>query len=116
MTSQAEEELDAAAMAKKLANPTAAVSGLSNNFNFTMFDGDLPGASDQTGWSYLLQPGFPFPQGNGKNILFRPAVPVFFQQPVYDGVGDGWTNEFALGDISFDLAYGRDFFSRFSKC
>ena len=77
-----EKEPDAAEMAKQMSNPTAAVASLGNNFDFTEFGGNLPDANNQRGWNYLFQAAFPFPQDNGKNILFRPAVPVLFKQPV----------------------------------
>jgi hypothetical protein len=94
-----------AEIAQELSNPTTAVASITSNLNFTEFDGKLPGAGDQRGWSYLLQPGIPFPQGNGKNVLFRPAITIFGKQPVSDGVG-GFKDKFELGDTGFDLAYG----------
>ena len=97
---------NAAEMARKLANPTAALASLTSNINFTEFTGDLPGAKDQRGWNYLFQPAFPFPQANGKNILFRPAIPLLAKQPVFDADSGDFSDEFELGDISFDLAYG----------
>ena len=97
---------DAAAMAQELSNPTAAVASLGNNFDFTEYGGNLPDANNQRGWGYLFQAGFPFPQGNGKNILFRPAIPLLFKQPVFDSTSNSWNDQFELGDIGFDLAYG----------
>jgi hypothetical protein len=93
-------------MAEKLSNPTTAVGSLANNFIFTEFEGDLPGADDQRGWNYLFQPVLPFPQRNGKNILFRPAVSVLAKQPVLDPASGEWDDEFELGDLGFDLVYG----------
>jgi len=97
---------DAAEMAAELSNPTAAVASLGNNFDFTEFGGNLPDANNQRGWNYLFQASFPFPQDNGKNILFRPAVPLLFKQPVFDSNTSTWDDQFELGDIGFDLAYG----------
>lgn len=102
----AQEEKSAAEIAAELSNPTAAVAGLSSNFNFTEYDGNLPGADDQRGWNYLFQPSFPFPQDNGKNVLLRPAIPLLLKQPVFDSATSTWSDEGALGDVSFDLAYG----------
>ncbi len=101
-----EDAPNAAEMAKKMSNPTAAVASLGNNFDFTEFGGNLPDANNQRGWNYLFQPVFPFPQDNGKNLLFRPAVPVLFKQPVFDSSDSTWDDQFELGDIGFDLAYG----------
>ena len=96
----------AAEMAEKLANPTAAVGSLANNFNFTEYGGDLPGADDQRGWNYLFQPVLPFPQGDGKSLFLRPAFPLLFKQPVLDSTSGEWGDDFALGDVSFDFVYG----------
>ena len=107
----AQEQRSADELAREMSNPTAAVSALTNSFDFTTYAGDLPGASDQTGWSYLLQPAIPFPLEGGANILFRPAIPILLDTPIYhevgiDGAGfDGSGVKF--GDIAFDLAYGK---------
>jgi hypothetical protein len=94
----------AAEMAEKLANPTTALASLTSNFDFTEYTGDLPQAGNQRGWKYIFQPVFPFPQKNGANLLFRPAVPILFKQPVF-GNGE-FSDETELGDIGFDLVYG----------
>ncbi len=93
-------------MADKLANPTAAVASLNNNLNFTWYGGGLAGADDQSGWNYLFQPVFPFPQKNGKNILLRPAFPVIFDAPVPEPGGGFRSAGVELGDIGYDLVYG----------
>jgi hypothetical protein len=103
----------AAEIAQELSNPTSAVASITSNLNFTEFDGDLPGADSQRGWNYLLQPSIPFPQENGNNVLFRPAITLFAKQPVPDGEG-GFNDKFELGDTGFDLAYG-GVFGNFGK-
>ena len=50
----AHEEKSAAEIAAELSNPTAAVTGLSINFNFTEYDGNLPDADNHRGWNYLF--------------------------------------------------------------
>jgi hypothetical protein len=55
----------------------------------------------------LFQPTFPFPLDNGASVFFRPAIPIMLDQPVYDGAEDDFDSESGLGDIAFDLAYGR---------
>ncbi len=93
-------------LALKLSNPTAPVMTLGNNFDFVMFDGDLDGASDETAFRYTFQSVFPFKRDDGSSIFFRPAIPIFFGEPVpsadggFDSVGTD------LGDIGFDLSYG----------
>ena len=96
---------DIDAIAKEMSNPTAAVASLSSNFDFASYNGTLPGAGSQSSVTYLLQPVFPFPQANGNNVLFRPAIPVPFDRPVFTGAGFEEA-DLGLGDISFDLAYG----------
>ncbi len=107
----AQDQQSADDVAREMSNPTAAVSALSSSFNFTTYAGDLPGAGDQTGWSYLLQPAIPFPLESGANIIFRPAITLIFDTPVLDPVGmDGpgfQDSGTKFGDISFDLAYGK---------
>jgi len=68
-------------IARELSNPTSALMSLNSQIDYRSFKGTLPGASDQSAWNYLFQPVFPFPQGSGANILFRPAIPVLFNQP-----------------------------------
>ena len=77
------------------------------NLQYTTYDGDLPGAGDQDSWSFIFQPSLPFPVGDkGRNILVRPAVPVLFNQPVFDGVAGTWDSAGAnLADIGFDTVY-----------
>jgi hypothetical protein len=105
-TATAEEQKSADDIARELSNPTNAMAGMGINIDFQSFDGDLPGAGDQNGFTLLFQPSLPFPQGNGYNLLVRPAIPVVFQAPVPDGMG-GFRNEgVALGNIGFDVAYG----------
>ena len=101
----ADDELSAAEMAEKLANPTQAVGQLGSNFDFTEYEGTLPGADDQRGWSYLFQPSLPFPQKNGRNLILRPAFPVLFKQPVFDATSGQFDDEFDLGDVAYDIAY-----------
>lgn len=96
-------------MADKLANPTAALGSMGNNLSYTAFDGDLPGASDESGWTYLFQPVLPFPQKNGANILFRPGIPLVLDTPVPRTGGGFDSAGVELGDIPFDLVYGRKF-------
>ncbi len=100
------ERSEAAEMAEKLANPTSAVGQLANNFDFIEFEGNLPGADNQRGWTYLFQPVLPFPQESGKNLLLRPAFPLVFKQPVFDTASGEFDDEFALGDVGFDFVYG----------
>ena len=82
--------------AKELANPNTALASLNFKFQYRTFEGDFSGADDKTSKTLLFQPSMPFPRDDGTKILFRPAVPLIF-----DDIND----ESGLGDISFDLAY-----------
>lgn len=95
----------AAEVAAKLANPNTALASLNFKFQFRGFDGDLPKAGDQTGSGLLFQPSLPFPLANGDKILWRPAVPIQFSQPVFNPVTNDFDSESGIGDIGFDLAY-----------
>lgn len=99
-------EKSAEEVAAELSNPTSALGSMASNIDFQGFDGDLPGADGQNGFTFLFQPSLPFPQSNGYNLLVRPAIPLVFQAPVPQP-GGGFANEgFDLGNIGFDVAYG----------
>ncbi|MEM1076516.1 MAG: hypothetical protein AAF665_17835 [Pseudomonadota bacterium] len=91
-------------LAKELANPGAANATLNFKFEYRTFDGDLPGADDQENFTETFQPVFPFVLSNGNNVIFRPAFPQVFDQPVFD-TDTGRFEEDAFGDIAFELLY-----------
>jgi hypothetical protein len=115
-------------VAKELSNPAGALASLFTSFEYTRYKGDLPGADDQDGWSFVFNPVLPFPVGDkGRRIIFRPLVPVPLNQPVFNqqlgvgdpilvksgahsttlipGIGQFERSDVNLGDISFDLVY-----------
>lgn len=92
-------------LALKLANPANPVMKIGNNFDYVTFDGDLPGADDQTAFRYVFLTVFPFKLANGNSILFRPGIPVLFNDPVPDGAGDFDKVGTDLGDSPYDLLY-----------
>jgi len=94
-------------MAAKLANPNAPLATLNFKLQFRTYEGSLPNANGQSGTTLLFQPTFPFSLDNGDVIFFRPAFPLIFDQPVYNGGSGNFDAEAGLGDIAFDLAYGR---------
>ncbi len=94
-------------IAKSLANPNTPLASQTFKFQYRSFDGDLPRADDQSSTMVLYQPAFPFPLNNGATVFFRPAVPIFFDQPVFDASEGDFDSSNGLGDIGFDLAYGR---------
>jgi hypothetical protein len=69
-------------MAAKLSNPTSPVMTIGNNFDYVTFKGDLPGSEDESSFRYVFQTTFPLKLKNGGSVFFRPAIPVFFNEPV----------------------------------
>ncbi len=102
-----DKELSADEAAKKLANPAGSLANLANNISYRTYKGDLTGAGDQSAWSYTFQPVLPFPVGEkGRNIIFRPAFNIVFNQPIYNATDDTFENlDTNLNDLTFDLVY-----------
>ncbi len=92
-------------LAAELSNPNTAVATLTFKNQFRWFDGDLPDADDQSSYTLLFQPSLPFVLPSGDKLLWRPAVPVLIDQPLFDSESGGFGGESGLGDIAFDLAY-----------
>ena len=92
-------------IAASLANPNTPLASLNLKIQFRQFEGDLPGADDETGIGLIFQPGLPFPLDSGAKILFRPAIPLQIDQPVFDAGSGDFDSESGIGDIGFDLAY-----------
>ena len=93
-------------LAAKLSNPTSPVMTIGNNFDYVVFQGDLPGAGDQSAFRYVFQTVFPLKLSNGGSVFFRPAIPVMFNEPVPDGLGGFSSEGTDIGDTGFDLSYG----------
>ena len=94
----------ASELAAELSNPNTAVATLNFKNQFRWFDGDLPDAGSQSGYTLLFQPVLPFVLESGDKIIWRPAIPMIFDQPVFGSDGQ-FSGESGLGDIAFDLAY-----------
>jgi hypothetical protein len=113
MAQEAHEGKSAEEIAKELANPNNSLASLTFKNQFRWYKGDLPDADDQSNYTLLFQPVFPFPleptaSGGKPNIFVRPAIPLLVDQPVPtvdDGIFD-WDDTTAMGDWGFDLAYG----------
>lgn len=101
-------------IAKELANPNNSLASLTFKNQFRWYTGDLPGADNESNYTLLFQPTFPFSLGEtatgGKaNFFARPAIPFLFDQPVPSTNASGqfdFDDVSAMGDIGFDLAYG----------
>jgi len=95
-------------MAQKMANPTNPIMTIGNNFDFVTFQGDLPDAEEESSFRYLFQTVFPWKLADSKGtVFFRPAIPVFFNEPVPDGQGSFDSKGIDIGDIGFDFSYGQ---------
>jgi hypothetical protein len=100
-------------VAKELANPNNSLASLTFKNQFRWYTGDLPDADDQSNYTLLFQPVFPFSlaptaSGGKANLFIRPAFPLLVDQPVpvtQNGQLD-WDGVSALGDIGFDIGYG----------
>ena len=105
--SAAEPAKSADEVARELSNPAGSLASLNMNIQYPQYKGDLPNADDQNSTSLLFQPALPFPIGDqGRRMIFRPAIPVFFNQPFYDPAkGDFDEADTSLGDTTFDLVY-----------
>jgi len=124
-------ELSLDEIAKELSNPVTALATISNDFEYRIYQGSLPGADDDSAYIYTLRPSIPIPLSNGKNILMRFGIPINGEQPIYevgqgddyaeispflirqnasiiptDGTFDNYHGHSHLGDIDFDIAYG----------
>jgi len=92
-------------LAAELSNPNTAVATMTFKNQFRWFEGDLPDANDQSSYTLLFQPSLPFVLPSKDKILWRPAIPILVDQPMFDPVNGGFGGETGLGDIAFDLAY-----------
>ena len=95
----------AAELAAELSNPNSSVATLTFKNQFRWFAGDLPDADDQSSYMLLFQPGLPFVLDSGDKILWRPAIPLLVDQPIFDTGTGGFGGDTGLGDIAFDIAY-----------
>ena len=103
--------MSAEQVAKELANPNNSLASLTFKNQYRWYEGDLPGADSQDNYTMLFQPVFPFSleptaSGGKANLFVRPAVPLVFEQPVFDPFTGTFDDETGIGDIGFDLAYG----------
>jgi len=100
-------------IAKELTNPNNSIAKLTFKNQYRWYTGDLPDADDQSNYTLLFQPVFPFKleprKPDVKSVLFvRPAIPILFEQPVPTEKNGqfGWDGISSLGDIVTDVAYG----------
>jgi hypothetical protein len=92
-------------VAAKLLNPANPIMKIGNNFDYVTYDGDLPGASDESQFKYLFLTIFPFKLDNGNSIMVRPSIPLIFDQGLPDGQGGYDDVGTDIADIGYDLIY-----------
>ncbi len=78
-----DQKMSVGEIAKELSNPVTALRTFALGAQYRTFQGNLPGASDKTSMIYVLEPSFPIPLSNGKNILLRARIPINRDQPVW---------------------------------
>jgi hypothetical protein len=100
-------EQSAEEVAKSLANPNTPLASLKTKFQYQAFEGDLLGADDESSTKILFQPSLPFPLANGGKIIFRPAIPVMIEQPVFEASTADFDGESGLGDTGYDVIYAQ---------
>lgn len=110
--SQAHHGKSADEIAKELANPNNDLAKLTFKNQFRWYKGELPDAEEQSNYTLLFQPVFPFslgtkPDGTKQTLFIRPAIPILVDQPVpgVSGGQFGWNDQSGMGDWGFDLAY-----------
>ena len=108
---EAHHGMSADEVAKELANPNTPLASLTFKNQYRWYKGDLPNADDQSNYTLLFQPVFPFTleptASGGKPIIFlRPAIPLVVDQPVFNAEKPDFDDTTAMGDIGFDIGYG----------
>lgn len=118
-------EADISDLSLDLVSPVSPLFSVSNDFVFTSFQGDLPGADDQETKEWRVTAAYPWKLSNGKNLVLRATVPVNEGEPFYPTEvreyaeflirqradvlprdGGFLTGHSFMDDIEWDLAYG----------
>jgi hypothetical protein len=100
----------AAEVAAELTDPNTTLGILATLYDYQVFDGSAPDASKQTAQVITFQPSLPYPLEPGRNLFFRPAIPLILSQPVWDSTTGTFQSEgMALGDIGYDATMGFSF-------
>ena len=113
------EGLTAEEAARELANPNTPLASLTLKTQYWGYAGNLPDAKGQGNLGFVFQPAFPFPIARTQTaegpvldqIFLRPAFPVFVDKPVFSAARGRFDKVSGMGDIAFDLAWGRNYLS-----
>jgi hypothetical protein len=98
MQSAAHAQDSAAALAKQLANPIAALISVPFQFNF---DDDIGPLDQGSRLTMNAQPVIPFSLNEEWNLISRTILPVISQEDIFPGSGD----QFGLGDTVQSLFF-----------
>jgi hypothetical protein len=113
-------------IALELSSPAPRLFSIDWDLEYTTYQGDLPGADDQTAYSNILTTSWPIKLKSGKNFLLRATIPIHGDQPGWkpkwyldyadfvirqlptlDGnVGGFGSGHDHLGAVGFDISYG----------
>jgi len=113
-------------IALELSNPVTALRSLAWDMEYRTYQGDLPGANDQTGFINVFTTSWPIKLSNGKSLLLSATIPIKGDQPYWKPVWYLDYDEFVirqipyldetmggfgvghdhLGDIGIDIGYG----------
>jgi hypothetical protein len=63
---------------------------LNFNLDYIRYEGELPGAENQSALRLTFQPSLPYPISKGLNFFTRPAIPLIIEQDV--PVAGGFVN------------------------
>jgi hypothetical protein len=89
---------DAVELAKKLANPVAALISVPFQLNY---DPDIGPAEDGERWTLNFQPVVPIELNKDWNLISRTILPVIDQQDIFPGAG----SQTGIGDIVQSLFF-----------
>lgn len=89
---QAQEQHDAAALAKQLSNPVAALISVPFQLNY---DQDIGSADQGDRWLLNVQPVVPVTINDDWNLISRTILPVISQSDIFPGAGD----QSGIGDV-----------------
>jgi len=98
-------------IALELNNPVTGLRSLAFDIEYRTYQGDLPGANDQSSWRYVFTPSWPFKLRNGKNILLRATIPVNADPPTWNRFTRVDYGEFLIRQVPADQLMEREFFS-----